>query len=111
MKKEDVKKIRQAAAKLPPLYENRKVSVYGDEIIKNKGKEAKDRDDKPINPKLKYTTVEPCMVNHENKMKQVFQNAPKGKGHDAVFQYCQAVMDIHDRSEKEKAKKLETMSV
>jgi hypothetical protein len=111
MKKDVVRKIRMAAAQLPPLYEMRTVRENGADIIDRVGQDAKDGAGKPISKKLTYTFKKAFVINHEQKMKDIYQRAPKGLGHDHVLQYCEAVVNQAEKQAKKAEKQLENLSV
>lgn len=106
MKKKHVNYLRTTAANLPTVFEKQKVSVVGSDILKE-NPEAKDGDGKPISPQRIYTTLLPKPVNHENRLKQLWDKTPDSKRQQAIQAYCDAAYDLHQSQLKKANDRIE----
>lgn len=84
--KKTLKILQDLAKELPPKTETAYGSEYGAKLIEQGVKT--DKNGKPIDPKAKYKTQGLKLVNHFNKLKDIF----KKNGNVGVLDYCNEIM-------------------
>jgi hypothetical protein len=103
MKKQKAKEIRAIAYILPEVYEKHRTSKLGSDILKE-NKDAKDAKGNPIKAKRKYTTTIAKPVNHENKLKGIYERAVREHQDPdkALMAYQEAVHNLYAQQQMQK---------
>lgn len=118
MKKALLKQIKDAAAKMPPIFKPTRVPVKGAEVIRmhrehairnsiSSPKPLIDEHGKPLDPEKTYVGPGRVRVNHESEMKRIYLKS----GLDGVAQYINdTVQEFEEKRQKAKQPTLvETM--
>lgn len=103
MKKQKAKEIRAIAFILPEVYEKHRTRELGKDILKRLP-DSKDRQGKPIKRDWWYTTTIGKLVNHENKLKEIYERAVREHQDPdkALMAYQEAVHNLYAQQQMQK---------